>query len=332
MEGAADLDLLRDMHDSVVEARKLLPLGRGNVVEDIKTTHGLSAWADYYRRVLPRETSGGAATMENPEGAATVSFGAGNCSQYAYMTALTMASRMGPDVAARNVGDRANNHAWTETAPGGNYADRDHTVVGDGWCGGPALFARDHSYTLPARLDEARDTKHWSVEDAGRLAQVKREAQLLAVKGMIPPFPKEAPYNLSVGAIWNLDSGVNRSFTRRVAKRLGREVTAEEAYAKALDGPAAAGSAIASPSATVQRPPGGHGSGADTSEAKPPRGLIPADLRSSIQAVQVARTLAPNIKVKALAEVAPKIVKAAETLDKPKSHAVYPFDEPPVNP
>jgi len=388
-----DLALLRDAHDSMREARNLMPLGRGNVKEDNAATHGLSFFAAQAGRAQEDLT-----IVEH-----AVLSGAGACAEHSELTAQAMASRMGPQVKARMTHRTAVDHQWTEASASGNFKDRAHTVVLDAWRAGPAVFAPDsvhggRSVGLKAiKDDELVDRRYFTAaQHGGWLDDAKKDAQQRSAEGKGIDLPTEHAY--PADKMLESMSGVDRRFAKRAAARLAKEVSPDEVYTKASK------STVQKAGAKLSKVRGGIASmlglgksksskskpvssskkeslvagqqqiGADPSsnvetrtsptlaelmkqddaeasqapeqrkarpsaptraeirEAEKTQRPLLAALRAEIQAVGIARELAPKMSTKDLAGVAPKIAEAARTLaEAGPTKATYP-SAPPTGP
>jgi hypothetical protein len=313
------LALLRDAHDSVREARNLLPYGRGNVVEDARVTNALSVFAvDYSRDEF----------HHLPFAVGALLGGAGNCQEYATLTALAMAARLPQGAQARTVKRRLVDHTWTEASIDGNFKDRKHTVVADGWRQGPAVFAPDHAhaaFTPGLRrhiIDPRKPPQHLTAEKHGTLLEsYKARAQKASISGVNVIFPSyEYAFDPDLYPL-KLKSGVRTTFAKRAAAKLEREIRPGQAYARAY------GSVWRKMQAKALDARNNIVNGAmrRSGESKEPIG-IPSALRTEIQSIGIARQLAPAISQRELIAVAPRIAQAARTLALPTpSTAQHPF-------
>lgn len=144
-----DIARLRKANDSVDETRQRLPLGRGNVIEDIDATDGDSMWranaAHSYAYHLDRQH--GVPPSDLPQqtlhqAVAATAFAAGRCGEYSPTAAVLHTSRLQPGESLHIVSDSS--HQWTEARIGD---DRDRAVVLDAWASGPPVLAPDGSHT-----------------------------------------------------------------------------------------------------------------------------------------------------------------------------------------
>jgi hypothetical protein len=402
-----DLALLRDAHDSVREARNLMPLGRGNVREDNAATHGLSLFAALEGRAQEDLTMAEHAVLA----------GAGACAEHSELAAQAMANRMGPQVKARLTHRTAVDHQWTEASASGNFKDRAHTVALDAWRAGPAVFAPDSVHAgrsvglKSIKDDEFVDRRYFTAaQHGGWIDDAKKVAQQRSAEGKGIDLPTEHKY--PADKMLESRSGVDPRFAKRAAARLDKEVSPDEAYTKASKSTAKKvgaklskiGGGIASmlglgkskspksepASSSKKEPPvaGQLQTAADPSsnvetrtsptlaelmkrddietanhrtlaelmkqddaeasqvaeqrqarpiaptraeirEAEKTQRPLPAALRAEIQAVGIARELAPEMSMKDLAGVAPKIAEAARTLaEAGPTKATHPFAPP----
>lgn len=347
------LELLRDAHDSMREARNLMPHGRGNVKEDLAATKGLS-----YRAVIHKQRK--IKNEDLPRNAAAVFGGSGNCGEFAVTTAIAMAGRMKPEIKARMTKRVLVDHAWTEAAPQGKYGNREHTVILDGWRSGPAVFAPDGAHSsvslglMAMKYPGLEDRRHFTRElHRHELARAKLAAQQYSADGHSMDHPES--YDTKNKRFGKDKSGVNQDFARRAASRLDKEISPTQAYAKAEPkgeskgerslarkagkklSKVAAALVIHSSRKGVERKTLAQLFAEEDAaekaekirEAKEAQRPIPAALRSEIQAVRLARELAPQMKIADVARVAAKIVDAARTLGVPApTKAVYPYVQP----
>jgi|GEM_PF-6491927 len=347
------LELLRDAHDSIREARNLMPHGRGNVKEDVAATKGLS-----YRAVLHKQRK--IKKEDLPPNAAAVFGGSGNCGEFAVTTAIAMAARMKPHIKARMTKRIFVDHTWTEAAPHGQYGDRERTVILDGWRSGPAVFAPDGAHssislglrtrTFPELEDRCHVTRALHRYE---LRRAKIAAQQYSADGHSMEHPES--YETRYKKLWKDKSGVNQEFAHRAALRLDQEISPATAYVKgepkrertgerSLVRKAGKKLSKAAMALTIRSCREGAASktlaqlfaeedaaieaekAKQLREAKEAQRTIPAALRSEIQAVRVARDLAPEMKTADVVQVVPKIVEAARTLGVPSpTKAVYPY-------
>jgi hypothetical protein len=227
-----DLDLLRDAHDSVREARSLLPLGRGNVREDIIATKGLSTGSVNIARHLQKSLG----TLS--DGQAAILVGAGNCGEHANLTAIAMASRAAMDIKARLTTRPLIDHTWTEASRKGDHKDREHTAVLDAWRDGPAVFAPDHAHAAwtfglkTIKKNGLEDRRHFTRAKHGdAMDRAKKVAQEVGMRGPEIVLPRQVDVDLKHKLMWDNKSGVEPGFARRAAERLAKEITPQQAYA-----------------------------------------------------------------------------------------------------
>ncbi len=347
------LELLRDAHDSMREARNLMPHGRGNVKEDVAATKGLS-----YRAVLHKQRK--IKGEDLPRNAVAVFGGSGNCGEFAVTTAIAMAGRMKPQIKARMTKRLFVDHVWTEAAPQGQYGNREHTVILDGWRSGPAVCAPDGAHSSVSlglrtkRFPDLEDRRHFTRElHRHELRRAKIAAQQYSADGHSLDHPES--YDTRYKGLWKDKSGVNQEFARRAASRLDQEISPAQAYVKGepkherTGEPSLvrkAGKKLSKVAMALTIRSSREGSASKTlaqlfaeedaaieaakakrlREAKEAQRPIPAALRSEIQAVRVARDLAPEMKTADVVRVVPKIAEAARTLGLPSpTKAVYPY-------
>lgn len=143
-----DIARLRSANASVDEARQRLPLGRGNVIEDVDATEGQSLWranaARAFAHRLDRQHDvprGDLATQTFHQAVSAATFAAGRCGEYSPVAAVLHSSRLGPDESLHIVSNVG--HQWIEARLG---ADRDRAVVLDGWADGPPVLAPDSQH------------------------------------------------------------------------------------------------------------------------------------------------------------------------------------------
>jgi hypothetical protein len=144
-----DIARLRKANDSVDETRQRLPLGRGNVIEDIDATDGDSMWranaARSYAYHLDRRHHVPDSDLPKQtlhQAVAATAFSAGRCGEYSPTAAVLHTSRLQPGESLHIVSDSG--HQWAEARIGG---DRDRAVVLDAWASGPPVLAPDGSHT-----------------------------------------------------------------------------------------------------------------------------------------------------------------------------------------
>ena len=139
VEGA-DFENIVRANETVMETREALAYGRGNMIDDVEYSHGVSsirtAAGRRARKNLPPK-------YDHPVRVAASSLAAraGNCGEHAHTAAFLHAAKLREGQEVCVVTDETDDHSWAELR-GGN-ADRSHDVIMDPWGKGPAIFAED---------------------------------------------------------------------------------------------------------------------------------------------------------------------------------------------
>jgi hypothetical protein len=185
-----DLVRLDKADDTVINARKALSAGRGNVHSDIARSNGSSPHLVSSGRELVAWMWGYVGKDTCRVAAAAMYSRAGNCGEHAAVGLVLHASKLAPDETAHLVApDVDHKFGEVRTSEG-----RDHDVVMDPWAHGPAIMAVDGRFA-----DGSVPTNSTSLT-CDELQEVAREAhEGLGILEQSPwvPLKFEEIYNLS---------------------------------------------------------------------------------------------------------------------------------------
>jgi hypothetical protein len=146
---------------SVQETRQILPVGRGNVLEDTVDSNYRNVHLTSLGRNISNLVVSNNVLTDVQRGtvcaAAAAATGAGNCGEHAAIAARVHASRLGVGQEVRNVTSLQQNvdHVWAVQTPTANNAGP--TIVMDAWARGTAVLLEDAQplYSAPSRTTEA---------------------------------------------------------------------------------------------------------------------------------------------------------------------------------
>lgn len=140
-----DLARLRQADDTVVETRRRLDKGRGNVDVDIeRSEHESSRRQRVAREIVRLQVTGGDPHQHLAIAAAALVMRAGNCMEHASAALGLHAARQAPGEAIVSVVPAGVDHNFVELRTG---EGREHDVVVDPWADGPAIMAPDGEFT-----------------------------------------------------------------------------------------------------------------------------------------------------------------------------------------
>lgn len=319
-----DLERLRLANDSMRETRALLEHGRGNVREDIENTAHESSRRTQGHRALLKEND-----IESTWLSAPIWSGAGNCGEHADVSVAVHAARMPPGEQARAVKPMFIDHVWAESIPMEDVISKqsnpERKIVMDSWMDGPAVFESDSPYSkLRANSSLTRELFRFAGGE-NKLEPAKQQAQDIARQRDARVLPH---FKVEEDSLFDATSGVGKVFDHRVQKKMGREVSPKDAIKKGHRSAATvvhdtAAKVTSSRSKATDRRAALHKarpnapSKSEVREAESRAKLavgLPADLRTQIQAVGIARGLAPDMNVRTATQQAPEIVEAAKHL------------------
>lgn len=222
-----DLDALREGNSTLIETRKTLAYGRGNVSIDIEATDHESSRRVAVGRALIEHLKQANKRMGTADLAAVAMFvKAGNCGEHAQVATILHVARLEGDESSHQVKREGVDHDWAEIRSG---KGREHDVVIDTWGEGPAIFASDGAYTRKEKglrsvdiyqADKAQAVSESIASTTQRLAadprvDVAALLEELRLKG----------YKYSKESVWEPEPILHKSFARRVGKKLGLATT-----------------------------------------------------------------------------------------------------------
>ncbi|MHA6889346.1 AVRPPHE avirulence protein [Ralstonia pseudosolanacearum] len=293
------LDALRDANETLLQARRILKHGRGNVRVDIDATNGLST----------RIAQGGRSIQESmwrahPKpvvwAAIAMVAGAGNCGEHADLATFLHAAKLKEGEAVDNVHIDDFDHFWAVVHRAEPDLQRDIYI--DPWGKGPALFAVDGMVTY--RPGE-RHTKFGYDKASGEEAHADMEMleTVLATRmrnGIGETMRRLGPdYRYPPDKVWGVTPIVARAFTDRVKAELSKPADLD----KLAVPPDCATPSSVEPPVTNER--------------------LMQPLRHEIHATRIARTLGAH-SVDTMTHAAPRIVQVASDLQR------YPIEPHPL--
>lgn len=293
------LDALRDANETLLQARRILKHGRGNVRVDIDATNGLST----------RIAQGGRSIQESmwrahPKpvvwAAIAMVAGAGNCGEHADLATFLHAAKLKEGEAVDNVHIDDFDHFWAVVHRAEPDLQRDIYI--DPWGKGPALFAVDGMVTY--RPGE-RHTKFGYDKASGEEAHADMEmlGTVLATRmrgGIGETMRRLGPdYRYPPDKVWGVTPIVARAFTDRVKAEMSKPADLD----KLAVPPDCATPSSVEPPVTNER--------------------LMQPLRHEIHATRIARTLGAH-SVDTMTHAAPRIVQVASDLQK------YPIEPHPL--
>ncbi|MFV8605854.1 AVRPPHE avirulence protein [Ralstonia pseudosolanacearum] len=281
------LDALRPANETLLQARRMLPYGRGNVDEDIAVTRGASS----IRAEAGRQIQDFMADA-HPEpvifGVIPMVSGAGNCGEHADLATVLHAAKLKNDEQVHRTSVPGTDHCWAVLR--GGTPDPKKDVVIDPWGKGPAIFAEDSEYS---RDSERNKTSFYYDRASG--AQAQADVEML--RTVLEPEMRRRitnsihalgpDFRYSPEMIWAVEPSVAQDFAQRV-----QEAMAQPADLSKLAAPDNAAASVEPPvtNESLMRP-----------------------LRQAIQATRTARTLGAR-NVDAIAHAAGRIVEVAQDL------------------
>jgi hypothetical protein len=228
-----ELGRLRSAHETVVQTRKLLPWGRGNVRSDVEATGGESLVRAYLAQELAqdlaKDKAPGFEDAPNVAGAAMFAR-AGVCSNHAAVAMHLHAGKLeAPDEAVHFAGRPLVDHAWSELRKG---RGRKNVIVMDAWAEGSAVYAEDARHTRvalgvksygrygasngPAAADRA-------FEAAAKLTELAPHETIDEIRHALEEQPP------SDNKMRDARTVLDKRFTQRVEKKMAAPLTATQA-------------------------------------------------------------------------------------------------------
>ncbi|MGN6318432.1 hypothetical protein, partial [Trinickia sp.] len=326
-----EIGRLRSAHDTVVQTRRHLRWGRGNVRQDNAATGNESLARSYMAQNLALDLAQkDSLTFENaPELAGAAMFSeAGTCREHAVVAMHLHANRLAGTTDTVHLASRPGvNHAWSELRA---QSKRNRVIVMDPWAEGPAVFSEDARHT---RLSiGVRSDGHYDAATAARASErAERAVQTLARETpaeAIDEFRSAlAQTPLPKRALFDATPVVHRAFARKVEQKLAQPITATEALQAARRaGPLT--KAIRSPLFTaLRRNPSKTKSDAEAKFAAAQTGV-----RNEIKAIGIARSLGMANTVAEAVSDAKAIVDAARNLRRPERADTLPDETLPDTP
>lgn len=177
--------------DTVIDARKALSSGRGNVHSDIASSNGSTPHLVHSGRGLVEWMWG--YVGEEPDRLATAAMyaHAGNCGEHAAVGLVLHAPKLAPGETVHFVAPDVDHKFGEVRTPAG----RDHDVVMDPWAHGPAIMAADGRFTdgsVPTRI-----VKSFTRDELEQMAQETHEQLRILQQGPLVPLKFEEIYNQS---------------------------------------------------------------------------------------------------------------------------------------
>jgi len=136
------LGMLKRGNESMAQARRLLPLGRGNVRPDCQAT-GYAGWrtTTASRDVMRAREKAGERLTHAEQAGVIAHVGTGNCGEHAQLTAHLHVARLRRGEIVSQVDHRWRDHSWTLYT-----GEEGRKVMLDSWKDGPAVDACDAVY------------------------------------------------------------------------------------------------------------------------------------------------------------------------------------------
>jgi hypothetical protein len=224
-----DVRRLRAAQDTLDDTRQRLPHGRGNVSTDLKATDWrndsrLRAARRLARKLQAQEQSPTTRTRAQYFAAASaITFGVGNCGEFAALAMFMHADKLVPGERAYTVGHATVDHSWVESRLIG--ADRDRTVIIDAWGEGPPILATDGAFTTSqAEINDLTNMRPLAPSNRARRNLAAIEARIHtrfskeALEAMVPwTPPKWLRFNLGV---FSPTPVIDEDFSDRVRPRI----------------------------------------------------------------------------------------------------------------
>lgn len=228
-----ELGRLRSAHETVVQTRKLLPWGRGNVRSDVEATGGESLVRAYLAQELAqdlaKDKAPGFEDAPNVAGAAMFAR-AGVCSNHAAVAMHLHAGKLdAPDEAVHFAGRPLVDHAWSELRKG---RGRKNVIVMDAWAEGSAVYAEDARHTRLAlgvksygRYDASNGpaAADRAFEAAAKLTELAPHETIDEIRHALKEEPPSDNKMLDARTV------LDKRFTQRVEKKMAAPLTATQA-------------------------------------------------------------------------------------------------------
>ena len=141
----ADFDNIRRANQTVIDTRKALRHGRGNVRDDINYSGGLSTVRTEAGRRLEQRLLAAKVAPDISRVASALAAQAGNCAEHADIAAFLHATRMREGEQVYTIGHETIDHQWAEWRGEGSAGEQ--RIVMDAHAKGSAIFAEDGAYS-----------------------------------------------------------------------------------------------------------------------------------------------------------------------------------------
>lgn len=297
-----DLPRLKSANESVAKAREMLRYGRGNVQRDIDASEGESIARVAVGRAINRVRGGDGTTNATDEAALAILTEAGNCGEHANVAVHLHAGKLrarGDEV--RLVARRGIDHAWGEADNGARTSEQ--TIVLDPWNHGSAVYAADsrHGQSSLGLQQHARFTGKDGLRVLSRMEGI--------VDDLRQQFDQQFPELLEharkttaggKGAYRTTKPVINSSFAERASKNLSKPLSASEAIAR---GTGQHRSVLSRAKARLTQ-----------SSATRKAEAAHADMRSTVKAIGVLRSLGIAGDLASTVQQASDVVIAAKNL------------------
>lgn len=221
VEGA-DFDRLRRANETVMEARKALRRGRGNVREDIRDSNGESSVrANAARDVATHLESTSEFSSDVCHTAVAMAVQSGNCAEHADVAAFLHAPHLGEGEHVYAVGSTVVDHSWAEWH--GQSSDRGDHIVMDPWAKGPAIFADDGAFS--ANQHEIATRHHYDRETGAhahaQMQKLQQKQDRQMQKRLQRSMKKHGPdFRFPESRLWDTTPVVSAELAAQVPRRM----------------------------------------------------------------------------------------------------------------
>ncbi|AST33755.2 AVRPPHE avirulence protein [Ralstonia solanacearum] len=284
------LDTLRDANETLLQARRILKHGRGNVQVDIDATNGLSTHIAQGGRSI-QESMWRAHPKPVVWAAIAMVAGAGNCGEHADLATFLHAAKLKEGETVDNVHIDDFDHFWAVVHRGAE-PDPERDVFIDPWGKGSALFAVDGAMTYhPGNRNTKFGYDKASGEEAHADMEMLETVLATRMRGGIGETMRQLgpDYRYPPDKVWGVTPIVARAFTDRVKAGMSKPADLD----KLAVPPDCATPSSAEPPVTNER--------------------LMQPLRREIHATRVARMIGAH-SVDTMTDAAQRIVEVASDL------------------
>ena len=219
VEGA-DFDNIRRANQTVIDTRRALRHGRGNVIDDIDYSGGQSTVRTEAGRRLEQKLLDTEVPPDISRVASALTAQAGNCAEHADVAAFLHAARMREGEQVYTIGHETIDHQWAEWR--GEGLDGERRIVMDAYAKGPAIFAEDGAYS-----HNEHETVHDHDYNPTYGAHVHAEVQKLPQKRLQKQLHRQmkkvgASFRYGEDSLWDPTAVVSPEFAASVSGAMSR--------------------------------------------------------------------------------------------------------------